>query len=216
VSYQVTVTNTGDAPARNAAVRVRPSGPAQLVSVTAPDGAQLAAATTGPERLGTIQPGQSKTINLTYQGTAQGALRLDTTATAACAQEARQTAQTNIQTIAALRMEAVDEQDPVRVGDNVVYDIVVTNQGNGPDTNVGVTAILPPEEQFVQATGSTPATNTGQKVTFASIPTLGSKQSARWRLVVKANQAGTVQFRVWAISDEVKVPAEKAEPTTLY
>ncbi|MDB5358420.1 MAG: hypothetical protein JWN24_4873 [Phycisphaerales bacterium] len=216
VSYQVTVTNTGDAPARDATVRVRPSGPAQLVSVTAPDGAQLASATTGPERLGTIQPGQSKTINLTYQGTGQGALRLDATATAACAQEARQSVQTNIQTIAALLLEAVDERDPVRVGDNVVYNIVVTNQGNGPDTNVGVTAILPPEQQFVQATGSTQATTTGQKVTFTSIATLGPKQSARWRVVAKAMQPGTVQFRVTAISDSVKVPAEKAEPTTLY
>ncbi|MDB5332662.1 MAG: hypothetical protein JWP03_3813 [Phycisphaerales bacterium] len=216
ITYQVTVTNTGNAPARDAAVRVTPSGNAQLVNVTAPDGAQLASATTGPERLGTIDPGQSKTINLTYQGNQGGVLRLDAVATAACAPEAAQRIETNIQTVAALLLEAVDERDPVRVGDNVVYNIAVTNQGNGPDTNVGVTAILPPQEQFVQATGATQASNDGQKVTFQSIATLGPKQTARWRVVVKATQPADVQFRVTAVSDSVKVPAEKAEPTKLY
>ncbi|MDB5174190.1 MAG: hypothetical protein JWN51_2963 [Phycisphaerales bacterium] len=216
ITYQVTVTNTGDTPARDAAVRVTPRGNAQLVNVTAPDGAQLASAGTGPERLGTIQPGQSKTINLTYQATQRGALQLEARATAACAPEAAQSVQTNVQALAALLLEAVDEHDPVRVGNNVVYDIVVTNQGNAPDSNVRVTATIPQGEEFVQATGATPASATGQTITFTPVTTLEPKQSARWKVTVKAAQPGAVQFRVNATSDSVKAPAEKAEPTTLY
>ena len=54
-----------------------------------------------------------------------------------------------------------------------MYKIKVTNQGNGPDSNIRVTATLPDGEQFVSAGGSSAATNDGQTISFAPI--------ARWR-----------------------------------
>ncbi|MDB5330816.1 MAG: hypothetical protein JWP03_1967 [Phycisphaerales bacterium] len=222
VGYQVTVTNTGDAPARDAAVRLAASDVGRVIAVNPADGARpavtLATAGTGGNdvSLGTIKPGESRTLNVTATGNQGGVLSLNAAATAACSERVAQSAQTRIQTIAALLLEAVDEADPVRVGDNVIYDIAVTNQGTGPDTNVRVTATVPEGEQFVSANGATEASANGSTVTFAPVATLAAKQTVRWKVVVKAAHVGDVQFRVNASSDSVKAPAEKTEPTKLY
>ena len=119
-------------------------------------------------------------------------------------------------TIAALLLEAVDLSDPVRVGENVVYRITVTNQGSGPDTNIRVTAKLPNEEQYVSARGSTEATAEGQTVKFAPIAILAAGRSAQWEMTVAAKQAGDVRFEVQLESDSLSKPANETEPTRLY
>jgi uncharacterized repeat protein (TIGR01451 family) len=217
VTYQATVTNNGDAAAQDVTVRFDASDHSQAMDVTDATGARLAAATSGPDRnLGTLDAGQSKTVNVSFQPLQGGSLKVNAIAAAPCATQVTNAAQTNIMSVAALLLEAVDVQDPVKVGDTVVYKIKVTNQGNGPDSNVRVTAILPEGEEFVSATGSTDSIRDGQKVTFAAVQTLQPKQSATWEVSAKAVKAGDVQFKVSAISDSVKAAAEKTEPTKLY
>ncbi|MDB5357250.1 MAG: hypothetical protein JWN24_3703 [Phycisphaerales bacterium] len=217
VTYRVTVTNTGDAPARDAVLRLGTSEIGRIVGVRPAEGAGNAAVAGGADTsLGTINPGETRTLDVMAAGNQGGVLALNAAATAACAERVAQSAQTRIQAVAALLLEAVDEADPVRVGDNVVYDITVTNQGTGPDTNVRVTAAVPEGEQFVSATGATEASADGATVHFAPVATLAPKQSVTWKVVVKAAHAGDVQFKVNATSDSVKAPAEKAEPTKLY
>jgi uncharacterized repeat protein (TIGR01451 family) len=217
VTYRVTVTNTGDAPARDATVRLGTSEIGRVVAVRQAEGARNAAVGGGGDTsLGTINPGETRTLDVTAAGTQGGVLALNAAATAACAERVVQSAQTRIQTIAALLLEAVDEADPVRVGDNVFYDITVTNQGTGPDANVRVTATVPEGEQFVSASGATEASVDGATVRFAPITTLAPKQAVTWKVVVKAARAGDVQFKVSASSDSVKAGAGKTEPTKLY
>src|SRR4030095_3855311 len=101
--------------------------------------------------LGALEPHASKTVTFTLSGTESANLSTVARARAVCAQEVSDTATTKIMTIAALVLEAVDVSDPVKVGENVVYRISVTNQGSGADTNIRVTAKLPPELQYVSA-----------------------------------------------------------------
>jgi uncharacterized repeat protein (TIGR01451 family) len=217
VTYQATVTNKGDAAAQDVSVRFDASDRSQAMDVTDATGGRLAAARSGPDRnLGTLDAGQSKTINVSFQPTQGGDLRVNAIAAAPCATQVSNSAQTNIMSVAALLLEAVDVQDPVKVGDTVVYKIKVTNQGNGPDSNIRVVATLPDGEEFVSATGVTDSTRDGQKVTFSAVQTLQAKQSATWEVSAKAVRAGDVQFKVSAVSDSVKAAAEKTEPTKLY
>ena len=154
------------------------------------------------------------TFNLS--GTEAAALETTARARAVCSADVSATARTKVMTIAALLLEAVDLSDPVRVGEDVVYRITVTNQGSGPDTNIRVTAKLPAEEQFVSANGVTEATADGQTVKFAPVATLAAGRSARWELTVKAKQAGDVRFEVLLESDSLTKPGSKSEPTRLY
>ena len=192
LAYQVKVTNAGDAAARDAHVRVVTSDLGQVLTVNAsgakgtPESQATVARNGDGVALGTLAPGESRTLSATAAGYGGGMLTLGADATAACAERVTQSAQTRILTMAALLLEAVDESDPVRVGENVIYDVKVTNQGSGSDANVRVTATLPDEEQLVSAGGATEATVSGQTITFAPVATLASTQSVTWRVVAKA------------------------------
>ena len=154
------------------------------------------------------------TFNLT--GTEAANLEATARARARCAPDVSNSARTKVMTIAALLLEAVDVADPVRVGENVVYRITVTNQGSGPDTNIRITAKLPAELQYASATGVTEATAEGQTVKFAPVATLAAGRSAKWELTATAKQAGDVRFEVQLESDSLTKPALKSEPTRLY
>ena len=195
-----------------------PAGSPDAVRPTGTGGAELAGDAQGPNAagLGTIAPGETRTVQVTAEGSTGGTMSLSATATAACAKEVSEGAQTQLLTVPALLLQAVDEADPVRVGDNVTYTVTVTNQGSGPDSNVHVTATLPDNVEFVSANGTTDARSSGRRVDFAPVPRLGPKDRATWRVTAKVLKAGDVQFKVNAASDTLKVPAEKAEPTRLY
>jgi uncharacterized repeat protein (TIGR01451 family) len=159
-------------------------------------------------------------VTFTLSGTEAAALQTTARARAVCASEVTDSVSTRILTIPALVLESVDLADPVRVGDNVVYRIRVTNQGSGPDNNIRVSATLPPEEQYVSARGATEATSErgqkGEVVRFAPVATLAPGRTAEWELTAKANQAGDVRFEVQLESDSLTKPAYENEPTRLY
>jgi uncharacterized repeat protein (TIGR01451 family) len=213
IAYRVTVTNDGDAPARDANVAVDIPPATKIANVGTEGRADRNAI---QWNLGTLEPRASKTVTFNLSGTEAASLETTARARAACAAEVTGTAHTKVMTIAALLLEAVDLSDPVRVGENVVYRITVTNQGSGPDTNIRVTAKLPAEEQYVSARGVTEATADGQTVKFAPIATLAAGRSAQWELTATAKQAGDVRFDVQLESDSLTKPGSKSEPTRLY
>ena len=213
IAYRVTVTNEGDAPAREAVASVAVPGATKLVNVgtegrTDRNAIQWA--------LGTLEPKASKTITFTLAGTEAANLSTVARARARCAEDVTDTAQTKIMTIAALVLEAVDVADPVHVGDNVVYRISVTNQGSGADNNIRVSAKLPPELQYVSARGSSDAAADGQNVRFAPVATLPPGRSAQWELTAKANKQGDVRFEVQLESESLTKPVYENESTKLY
>jgi len=215
IAYTVTVTNNGDAPAAGSSVRFTPAGQAQFVSATGPDNTALNNAG-GAIDLGTIAPGQNRQINVTFKGESGGALRINATASANCAPSVTASAETQIQTLPALLLEAVDEHDPVHVGTNVVYDVRVTNQGTAPDHQVKVTVNLPDSEQFVSGSGASDVTANGQTLTMAAVDTIQPKQTVTWRVEVKATKPDDARFKVNMTSQSLTKPATKEEPTRLY
>ena len=213
IAYRVTVTNQGDAPARDAVAIVAVPGGTKVVNVGSDGRAQRNAVQWA---LGTLEPQASKTITFTLQAAEGSTLSTVARASAVCAPEVSDTAQTRIQTIPALVLETVDLADPVRVGENVVYRITVSNQGSGPDNNIRITAKLPPELQYVSARGTTEATAEGQSVRFAPVETLAPGRSATWELTAKGGQGGDVRFEVNLESEALTKPAYENEPTRLY
>ena len=217
IAYRVTVTNEGDSPARDATVVVNMPQGAKIANVGTQGRADRNAIQWG---LGALEPRASKTVTFTLAGTEAAALQATAKARAQCAADVTDTASTKILTIPALVLEAVDLADPVRVGENVVYRIIVRNQGSGPDTNIRITAELPPEQQFVSARGATEGRSErgekGDVVKFAPVATLAPGRTAEWELTTKAGQAGDVRFEVQLESDSLTKPAYENEPTRLY
>ena len=120
---------------------------------------------------------------------------------------------TEVLTIPALLLEMVDKQDPVQVGANEVYTIIVLNQGEAEDRDVKVVCRLPEGLSYVDSSGPTKATADGPTVTFGPIDRLGPKEKATWTVTAKATKAGDVRTKVDLTSEYLRTPVTETEPT---
>ncbi|WP_435008720.1 CARDB domain-containing protein [Tundrisphaera lichenicola] len=223
MTYKVTVKNEGNAIARDAKLQVEADPEARVlrVSKSAPNSVEpQASGHTVAWNLGNLEPGQTSEASFTVVARGKATLNHTATATSACARggdAARSvtTVNTEILTYPALLLEMVDRVDPVKVGDEEVYTIVVLNQGEGEDRDVKVVCNLPEGLSFVKADGPTNAGADGQTVTFDPIDKLDPKEKATWTLHAKVNKPGDVRTKVNLTSDYLTTPVTETEPTRL-
>ncbi len=210
--YEITVTNNGDAPANDC-----------ILTDDLPAGTQLIETTAGGSimgsrvawKLGTIAPGASGTVSVSLKPIVKGVVKNTVEAKAFCA-EAVAESTTKIMGIPAILLEVLDVEDPIEIGANTTYEIVVTNQGSAEGTNIAVVATLPEELEFVSAVGPTSFAENEKTITFASLAKLPERTKATYRVTVKGKDAGDVRFKISMISDQSKVPVEETESTHVY
>ncbi len=212
VSYEITVTNEGDAPARNTVVADEVAAGADFVSAT--DGGRREPGKIIWE-LGTLDVGASRTVSATIWVKNRGSLWSQATATAYCA-EAKAVAALEARGVPAVLLEVRDNPDPIEVGGEVTYEIVVTNQGTAEFTNMAITCELPAAESYVSSDGPTAASVQGAKVQFGPLPVLAPKATVTYHVVVRGTSAADVRFRTTLFSDQSKVPVEETESTHIY
>jgi uncharacterized repeat protein (TIGR01451 family) len=215
ITYEIAVTNTGDAIARNVVLTETLSQIAKLNSASDEGVATQDGKVTW--NLGDLEPKSSRKVTLNLVGTAKGDLINTALATARCAEEASAPSRTNLTGAPGIRFEVLDTIDPVVVGDDTTYDIVVTNQGSATATNVKIQAILEDTMRFVSATGETEGKADGKTVTFATLPALEPQTQAVWRVTIKAGKSADARFKATMTSDQLgKRPVEKTEATNFY
>jgi len=213
VSYEITVTNVSDAPAKNA--YIENDIPANVTSMKATVGAKLVGSKI-VWALGTLGPNASKTVRVSFTPLKEGTLTNTVTAKAYCAESVTTTAKTTIAAIPAVLLEVIDIKDPVEVGGRTTYVITVTNQGSAPSTNIQISCILEDNVQYVSSTGATTGTIEGNVLTFAPLKRLPRKSRATWRVTVTALKAGDVRFKVTMDTNELSRPVEETEATRVY
>lgn len=213
IEYTITVTNKGDGEARN--VMLEDPVPAGTTWVRASDGG-----TPADNRivwnLGTLRTNESRTVSAVVSGNQIGTVRNIATARAYCAEPVSDDAVTNIQGIPAILLEVIDLQDPVEVGANTTYEIVVTNQGSAVGTNITIRAVLEEQAQYIASSGATVGTVDGRTITFAPLPSLAPNARATWRVEVKALAPGDVRFKVVMNSDQIGRDVTETEATHFY
>ncbi|MBN2447307.1 MAG: DUF11 domain-containing protein, partial [Phycisphaerae bacterium] len=211
-TFDLTVRNTGDTPATNT-----------MLTDTLPAGTSFVSASAGGQfsggrvswALGTLGVGESRSVSLTV-GTNQIGSLLNTASVRAYCAEADAQAVLEVRGIPAILLEVIDLADPIELGANETYEITVLNQGSAPDTNIVVACVLPPEQEYVSATGPTQASTDGKAVTFSPLPSLAPKATAKYRVVVKGTQVGDVRFRLSLTSDQLESPVSETESTHIY
>jgi hypothetical protein len=96
-------------------------------------------------------------------------------------------------------------------------EIAVTNQGTAFDSNITIVCTMEPSQEFVSATGATQGSLVEPLViNFAPLPSLAPKQTARWRVVVKAVARESVRFKVSLTTDQISRSVEETEATNQY
>jgi len=213
VSYEITVTNVGDAPAGNT-----------VVEDTLPPGAERvqtspAVTVSGSKvvwQLGTLAVNGSEKVRITYVPVEIGVLAQAVTASAVCAAPVTVTAETMVYGIAAVLLEVIDTEDPVPIGGQTTYLITATNQGSSPSSDVQVTAMVEDAQEIVATSGPTPVTVEGNTAKSAPLVSLAPQAKATWKITVKARKAGDIRFRATLTTAELGRNVEETEATQLY
>ena len=211
VAFTVTARNTGSIATTNTEVF------ATVPSGSSFKGADNGGALTGGGvrwNVGTLAPGASKKVTFDVTANRGGELQTDVNAKAYCCQD-NAMAKSSIEGIPALLLEVVDIVDPIEVGGNQTYEITVTNQGSADANNVAVEANLE-GMSYISASGATPATASGRRISLQSIPRIPAKDRVSWRVTAKAEETGDKRFSVKMTSSELGRPVEETESTFIY
>ena len=211
VTYEISVTNTGDWPAVNT-----------LIEDEIPPGVAFVKASQGGViiqnkvmwKVAKLNPGATAKTSVTYMPKNIGTVVDTAKASAVCADTVSVTAQTQVKGVSAILLEVIDLADPVRIGNTTTYRIIVTNQGSAVATNIAVKAMLEPQMEYVSSIGATNGSFAGDTVTFAPLPSLAPKTRARWEVTVKAKALGDVRFKATMKSDQLDREVRKPNPHT--
>ncbi len=213
MEYEIIVTNTGDAVARNLVVEeTLPAG----ASVNSVSNNGTVSAGRVVWNLPELAPKQSQTVKVTLQPQSVGSIETATRATAYCAADASAQSKTAIIGIPAVLLEVVDLTDPVEIGKTTTYLITATNQGTATDINIRILVELESAMEFVSGDGATALVSSGNKMEFAPLPKLEPGAKAEWRVNAKALVPSDHRLTVIMTSDLRQRPIMETEATTLY
>ncbi len=209
LTYTIVTSNAGPSVATGVTlVDTIPAG-VTFISATASQGACVG---TGPVtcNLGTLGLGGSATVTIVVQPTAPGTIlnQVSVSATEGDPNTANNSASasTIVGASANLSVTKTDSPDPVNVGQNLTYTIVVANAGPSPATNVTLTDALPAGVTFVSAS-STQGTCSGITTVTCSIGTLANGAAATATIVVNPTSPGT-------LTNTATVSAAEGDPNT--
>lgn len=211
--YTFKVSNSGDGVAANT-----------VINVAIPAGAEFVRASSGGVpgagnvsfNVGDLNPGQERSITVSFLQRMKGTMRAAATATAACAEPVSTACETNYLGIPAILLEVVDLVDPVEVGQTTTYRITVTNQGSASDSNIVIKCVLPDEMEFVGSTGPTAHSVNGKEITYAPLASLAPGAEVSWNLTARALSEANIRFSVEMTSDNFVKPVRETEATYLY
>jgi uncharacterized repeat protein (TIGR01451 family) len=214
--FRLEVANPGQAAAT--AVVLRDVLPPGLDFVAADGGGVYQAGTRTVEwQLGTLDPGQTRSVGVKLSGRSPGEWNNQAVARADRSLEATASAKVTVDGVPALRLEMVDLEDPVEVGEETTYEIRVINQGSSPCTGLRIDGVLPPGSMdFVAASGPTASRVAGQQVSFEPLPKIAARADVLYRVRVRGKAAGTWLFTVQLMCDQMQRPVIAQESTTVY
>jgi hypothetical protein len=190
--------------------------PDELNFTSATDGGKLAHGVVAWD-LGTLQPGETRVVHLSTKSVKTSPRVVHTVVAAGPgALEANDRVELEIRAAPAYRLEVVDLDDPVEVGEMTSYKIDVTNQASLPGRQVQITCTLPEQTECVNAEGPTKPKVDGRTVTFPAVETLQSAETATYTVKVKAIKVGDARFKVELRATHLSGPVTKEESTTIY
>jgi uncharacterized repeat protein (TIGR01451 family) len=214
--YKITLSNLGGSAALKA-----------LISATLPKELDYVSSSAGGRHVerviawyvGDLGPGESRTVELTVKASAAGRYCIKARADADPELRTEDEACTDFKAgKSAVLLKMEDTRDPIPVGGETSYVIVVKNQGEVPVTNIRIEALVPPELKAVRGQGPTDSRQEGNKLLFEPFASLPPGQSARWEVFVEAVREGDARFRISLTADQLKAggPVREEESTTIF
>ncbi|MCH8829705.1 MAG: DUF11 domain-containing protein [Planctomycetes bacterium] len=213
--YKVRIKNTGTAPAHNVSLSCRvPRAFAYLSG--GKNGRYDASSKTINWFVGTLAAGKEFSTEFGLRAVNRGNFPILAHAAADRGLTGDDKHVTRVEGIAAILLEVVDVDDPVEVGAETFYEILVTNQGTAFARNVAIKATVPTGMQILGSTGPSVGKIDGQTITFAVLPKLAPRADAIYRIKVRTTQAGDLRIEATVMADSLESPVKELESTKVY
>lgn len=196
LTYTITVTNAG--PNDATAVTLTDTLPTGVTFISASPGCSFFAPNTVICALGTLNVSDFVNVTITVRPNAPGVITNTAEVTAAeddpDTTNNQATEETEVQGVADLSVVKTDQTDPVVVGQDLSYTLVVTNNGPSPATNVVLTDTLPAGVIFVSAIPSQGTCTHNSGVVTCSLGTLAVGAQATVTITIQptVNNIGTI------------------------
>ncbi|MCO6456602.1 MAG: hypothetical protein J5I93_14990 [Pirellulaceae bacterium] len=210
-TYAVRVANTGDAAAENV-----------VASLLLPEGARLIGGLAGAQAeagqirwpVGVLNPGSEKQFQLQVELTLPGENRLEVRTVAGELTAASQML-TRVEALADLKLLVNDPRGPKSVGEEVVYEMVITNRGTKSARNVQVVAQFTEGIEPTRADGG-PAELVPGQVLFQPLAEIAPGQKVVLSVVAKASKEGNHVFRASVNCADPETRLATEETTRFY
>ncbi|MDR2676044.1 MAG: DUF11 domain-containing protein [Opitutaceae bacterium] len=212
-TYNITVTNVGDVALENITVTDSLPKNVTLVSASGSKGSQSKDRVVWT--IPSLAPGQSLTDSVVITSSQPQTTTNSVTARAANAKVSDTASATTIwEGAPGVLTEIFDNVDPIRIGDEVVYTIRITNQGAFREVNSQVRVIFSDEINPVSITDQT-ATINGKEVVFPDV-VIKPKGATLFKIHAKAVRSGVATTRLEFNSSFLPRPIVKEETTFVY
>ena len=193
VTYNVTVENRGDAPARNiTAASLLPVGAeyiSGLTQVTENDGRKIG------WTIGEIPANSKREFTLTCLVKQAGEARMEFGVRSIGGLTAADFVTTKVEALADLTLEVVDPRGPQAVGRDVIYELHIKNRGTKAANNVMVSGEFSENIDPVAGKGAVATIKGDGVITFAPIRMINVGESVILKVVANAKGPGTHTFR---------------------
>src|SRR6266702_1026233 len=198
LSYSINLTNKGPWPVTSLTVTDALPPSVTFVSATNTQGASCSfdGVATVTCTLTNLAKNGTATVNITVSPTATGLItnlanatpfELDPNPTNNTASIV-----TTINPLADLALSITGSPNPVAVGSNLIYTVLVTNLGPSTTTNVVLTDPLPPGTVFVSTTSSQGTSSQSNGIVTCNLGSLVSNATATVAITVRPSGAGTI------------------------
>ena len=207
--FQLEVENSGDADAQDVVVNVvLPPGAKALSQATS------ASAGTLQWPVGTLRAGEKRTIEFRCEMMIPGDNRIEFHAQAPGGLTATEKLTTYVEALADLKMIVNDPKGPVSTGENVEYEVLITNRGTKAAHHVTILAQFSTGIEPIASEGS-PAEIVPGQVMFHPLDHLQAGETKALKITARAEEDGAHRFRVEVkcIDPETRLVAEE---TTRY
>jgi uncharacterized repeat protein (TIGR01451 family) len=206
-AYQVRITNSGNAVAKNVQAAIRlPRGAKYVRGLDSAK--QLSEALVWP--VGDLAPGLQRTFNFTCQLTSDGDNMFSIGVRSDGGVEAVSEMLTKVESLADLKLVVNDPQGPIPVGEETAYEICITNRGTKAATEVQVLAQFSEGIEPVGVEGGKAELIPGQ-VLFRPLAKVAPNETMTLKVKARAQKSGTHLFRaeVKCGEPETKLVAEE-------
>jgi uncharacterized repeat protein (TIGR01451 family) len=147
-------------------------------------------------KLGDLAPNQRQRVTFRIKSGAAGEWPLYTAVLAENVPENRIANVLRIEGAPALSLDVPAREEIAAVGEEVVYEMHVFNQGDAPCTDIRLTAVLPDAVTPLSALGPTTGQIQQQQVMFPPLAQLPPRSDAVYRICLRAQRPGQGAIQV--------------------